>query len=552
MRIYFLLFICMLFAFEIITQDQTVGLLEYIEDDISDGYTLIFPRKQSSVFLLNNCGEIVHEWKDDDGFVPNNAVYLMSNGNLVKCKKKEVGTSIGTGGGGFFVEIRSWENDLIWSYELNNENARLHHDVEVLPSGNILMIAWEKKTLEEAEASGKNITELNSNQFFPDFIFEVNPILDQIVWEWHAWDHLIQDYDSTKSNYGIIRNHPELIDINFGDNDGSNDWDWLHINAIDYNEELDQIIVCVPYFNELWIIDHSTTTEEAASHVGGNSGKGGDLLYRVGNPRSYQRGGVSDQILFFPHDAHWANEFVEESETSVNELFVFNNKVPGGYSKMERFIAPMDYDSMAYLLSDSVYMPSLFKNSITHPDSFSFYSPGQSSVQLLTNNNILACSGTTGQIVEISPLNKIVWEYIVPFKAGDQVTQGTELEPMDNITFRAFKYPTYYSAFDGKELSSKGFIELNPTIDYCDRLVGNDDVHSDQINIYPNPVFEILFFETEVKKKTSFNIYNLIGVKVYSNILDEETRQFDISCLTTGIYFLKINGQKAIKLIKAH
>ena len=36
----------------------------------------------------------------------------------------------------------------------------------------------------------------------------------EIVWEWHAWDHLIQDFDSKRENYGDVTAHPERIDIN--------------------------------------------------------------------------------------------------------------------------------------------------------------------------------------------------------------------------------------------------------------------------------------------------------------------------------------------------
>ena len=81
--------------------------------------------------------------------------------------------------------------------------------------------------------------------------------------------------------------------------------DWLHINAVAYNAELDQIMLSVFEFSEIWVIDHSTTTAEAAGHEGGKYGKGGDLLYRWGNPRAYRAGTVKDQKLFGQHNAHW-------------------------------------------------------------------------------------------------------------------------------------------------------------------------------------------------------------------------------------------------------
>ena len=98
----------------------------------------------------------------------------------------------------------------------------------------------------------------------------------------HVWDHLIQDFDPSKANYGDVEDHPELVDINFG----SYSSDWLHSNSIDYNEEFDQILLSVHNFHEIWIIDHSTTTEEAAGHTGGNSGKGGDIRIPLGKSKS--------------------------------------------------------------------------------------------------------------------------------------------------------------------------------------------------------------------------------------------------------------------------
>ena len=82
----------------------------------------------------------------------------------------------------------------------------------------------------------------------------------------------------------------------------------MHTNAVAYNAELDQIMLSIHAFSEVWIIDHGTTTEEAASHSGGKRGKGGDLLYRWGNPRAYRTGTNVDQRLFAQHNAHWIPE----------------------------------------------------------------------------------------------------------------------------------------------------------------------------------------------------------------------------------------------------
>jgi hypothetical protein len=110
------------------------------------------------------------------------------------------------------------------------------------------MTAWEYKTEEEALTAGRNPLLLSDKQLWPDHIIEVRPIgYDQgeNVWEWYAWDHLIQDYDPTKENYGNVSAHPELIDINIPIDTA----DWMHTNSIDYNAKYDQILISIHNFN---------------------------------------------------------------------------------------------------------------------------------------------------------------------------------------------------------------------------------------------------------------------------------------------------------------
>ena len=73
-------------------------------------------------------------------------------------------------------------------------------------------------------------------EMWPTAIFEVEPsgpTGGNVVWEWHLWDHLIQDADPTKENYGVVGDHPELMDVNLGEVSGIGGGDWDHANAID-------------------------------------------------------------------------------------------------------------------------------------------------------------------------------------------------------------------------------------------------------------------------------------------------------------------------------
>ncbi len=106
---------------------------------------------------------------------------------------------------------------------------------------------------------------------------------------------------------------------------------------------LDQILISVHNFSEIWVIDHSTTTAEAASHSGGNSGMGGDLLYRWGNPAAYDSGSSADQQLFVQHDAQW----IGNGLPGAGNILIFNNgqgRPDGDYSSVDEIVPPVASD----------------------------------------------------------------------------------------------------------------------------------------------------------------------------------------------------------------
>ena len=105
----------------------------------------------------------------------------------------------------------------------------------------------ETKSPAEAVAAGANPDFVSARGIWNEKLVEVRPIYPdggEIVWEWSPWEHLIQDYDPGKANYGVVAEHPELIDINFilrqvftteRQNLRHQGRDWLHANGIDYN-----------------------------------------------------------------------------------------------------------------------------------------------------------------------------------------------------------------------------------------------------------------------------------------------------------------------------
>jgi hypothetical protein len=223
-----------------------------------------------------------------------------------------------------------------------------------------------------------------------DKIVEIKPIgadSAEVVWEWKFIDHLIQDVDSTKPNFGLVSNHPELLDVNF-DNGYLNDW--THVNAVDYNADLDQIIISARHLNEIYIIDHSTTTAEAASNVGGNSNMGGNFLWRRGNPQVYQQGTASQQKLFLQHDAKWVGSgYLDEGKISV-----FNNG-EGQFSSVH-LIEP-NINNGSYQLTNNQFEPQDFDWTFSGSVFGELVNEDKKSGAMgLPNGNILFCETSKG------------------------------------------------------------------------------------------------------------------------------------------------------------
>jgi hypothetical protein len=399
----FLLFLVMLVAFFTpVSISKNISSMEEQRARTINGQILFAPYYSTTTYLIDKNGTINHTWSS--AYQPFTEAYWLGNGTILR--------PIISGGGG--IQKILWDGTLAWDYRYTVSGCTCHHDIKYLPNGNVLMIVWVTKTRTEAIAAGRNPSSIEGNTFTPDKIIEVKPTgptSGDVVWEWNVWDHLIQDYDSSKNNYGVVGDHPELIDINFGD---SFDFDWLHTNSLDYNSTFDQILVDIHDFDEVWVIDHSTTTEEAASHTGGHYGHGGDLLYRWGNPQAYRRGTSSDQKLFGQHDATW----IPSGHPGEGDILVFNNGYnrPGPkYSSVDEFAPPVDANGEYYLEPGSAYGPEDVTWDYTANPPTSFYSNVFSSATRLKDGNTLICSGIPGKFFEVTPDGTTVWQYSNPY-----------------------------------------------------------------------------------------------------------------------------------------
>jgi hypothetical protein len=406
------------------TPDQAVSSnVQDISNNDPRGYILFAPLRSTTTYLLDYDGDVVHTWPSQ--YNPGNAVYLLGNGNLLRTGSLRNST-FDAGGAGGIVQGIDWDGNVVWQFEYASDQHLLHHDVSIMPNGHILMIAWEYKTADEAIAAGRDPSQLSDKALWPDSLIEVDPATNQIVWEWHVWDHLIQDYDPSKANYGDPAEHPEKINLNYADMPGA---DWTHINSVDYNPELDQILVSVHNFSEIWIIDHNTTTAEAA-------GPAGDLLYRWGNPQAYGAGTQADQQLFAQHDAYW----IESGLPGAGNILVFNNgnQHIRPYSTVDEITPPLNPDGS---YSSTPVTPQWTYTAETPTD---FFAHNISGAQRLPNGDTLICNGPAGIFFEVDPSGKTVWTYTNPFGQNDG----------QSPVFRASYYTVDYPGLADKTLTA--------------------------------------------------------------------------------------------------
>ena len=442
----------------------TMGLI-YCDNRVNDGYTLFSPMSSDTTYLIDIYGREVNSWESPGGYRPGLSAYLLEDGDVLRTANlgSSAAGSFSAGGIAGRVERISWDGQLEWYWEYSTQDVRSHHDIEPMPNGNILIIAWESKSEPEAIQAGRDPSKMKDSTLWPDHIIEIEPVgtnAANIVWEWHAWDHLIQDYDSTKDNFGVVAEHPELIDINFVDITGprAGGSDWMHCNGIDYNEILDQIAISCKNMNEIYIIDHSTTIVEASGHTGGNSGKGGDILYRWGNPKSYGAGDSNDQQLFAQHDIQW----IEQGRPGEGNLIVYNNGQGRGYSSVDVIDVPLISGNYT-LNTGSAWGPESVN--WTWDIGTEMYATSISGVERLSNGNTLITYGPKGTFYEVNLEGEIVWKYISPkvssgeLHQGDPIPSGSQENTYKNNVFKIRRYASTFPGLIDKNLTPGDYLE---------------------------------------------------------------------------------------------
>ena len=334
--------------------------------------------------VINKDGEIIQEYNFENRL--GNDIERLPNGEFLGIFKPMTKTHISFGGSGGVLRRINADQQTLWQYVISSETELAHHDLERLPNGNVMTIVWEKISTEQAIALGAQ-TEV---PIYLEKLVEIDPNTDEIVWQWRSADHLIQDVDDSASTYGNIRQYPRKIDINY--NSHIEDGDWMHANGIVYDHTRDLVFMTVNFYDEVWVIDHSTTTAQASTASGGNYGVGGDLVYRFGNPAAY--GSAQPPIFDHVHHPNFSND------NNTQMLFYSN-----GETAEKSIVFELQLPAQLSLDPNTENLPAIVWQ-FSHPE---MYYRIVSGAVKLPNGNVLICEGDFG-FWEINPSGHVVWK----------------------------------------------------------------------------------------------------------------------------------------------
>ncbi len=564
-------------------------LYTYVSAQSFNGFALYNAQGSNTTYLIDENQNIAHTWNMTTSC--NYTVQIKENGNLIRGTKynnTSVFSNSNMAASGGRVQEIAPDGSIVWDYFYANSNHYSHHDLTLI-GDNVLLTAWEKKTSNELNNAGYN----NANsEKWPTHFVELEPDGNggaNIIWEWHIWDHMCQDTDAGKPNYAAnISDNPELIDINMVQSQGGpGGGDWFHVNGVDYNEDLDQIAFSSRPASEIYIIDHSTTTAEAASHSGGNSGMGGDILYRWGNPSNYGMSGaqIIDNAV---HDVRW---ITDDGRPNGGYLQIFNNSgVSNNQSAIDGIETPWDTVTNTYLrIPGQAFAPA----SYTTRYACAYSASGQSASDRMSNGNIYVNAssgqGGSGVMYEVDSLGNLIWG---PYNSQSQKGFRYEcdypgiiaLEPyMNTATSSCFSVITESWDCDGQgncydpgtgngqygSLSSCQSSCIVPTWN-CDggacvdpgtgngiyptladcqancAVVGISDLDYELFNVYPNPsnsLFNVTYFAQEIEN-VQIRILNSIGEVIFrkhvSNISGENNIALNLENVPESIYIIEL------------
>ena len=540
-----------------------------------NGYTLF--GVMGKTYLIDMEGYIVHQW--NVGTNP----HLLDNGDVLDASKSDPSGFSG------FIEL-DWNGNTVWQYNETRTGYFPHHDWtrifnKKLNAYTTLYIANKNVSQDSVLAAGANPASGTHTGVQLDAIVEVD-MSGNIVWEWWFFNHIIQDYDSTKPNYvgagKTVANYPNKININMPGNPLKSDW--LHCNSIDYNDSLGQIVINSVQ-GEFYIIDHDNTfiAGNPTGSIALAATSAGDFLYRFGDPSRYNQGSApttsstGNKQIGGSHHVHWVapglpgagniqifnnGEYLME-RVSQSYIFEVNPYYNSAKVNTGAYVNPPDagYYTWIYPDKDAMKANKLISNQVVwiycSKNDQNFYSTIGGSEQRLPNGNTLICSDTQGHLFEVSSDDStIVWEYINPVTTDGIKQIITDQYPMYNSVFRAFRFTA-----DDPELKGRTLTRTQTITDKTPNYLTPSDLLTTGVSQtiqtpklfalhqnYPNPFnpSTSISYNLPVNCKVTVDVYNMLG-QLVAKLVDAEQSVGEWKTtwnarVASGIYFYKLEA----------
>ena len=447
-----------------------------------NGYTFFGVR--SNTYLIDMEGRVAHTWP-----VGTNP-HLLTNGNVLDAFSGDVNGFAG-------LKEVDWSGNTVWQYTETRTNYSPHHDFlrifnAKLGTNTTLYIAAKSVTSNQCVAAGCNPSNSAYTNAQVDAVVEVD-MAGNVIWEWCFFDHGIQDFDASKSNYvgagKSISNYPGRLNLNLPGRPVTNDW--LHCNAIDYNTNLDQIVITAAG-GEFYVIDHGNTfvAGNPAASIALAATTNGDFLYRFGDPARYSQGSpasvapnwtvstTGNKQIGAACDAQWipgglpgAGHFLVFNNggdlfetTPQSYIFEINGNLNASGNDTGNYVNPPA--AGYYTWSAPGHDTDKQKKSMSSQITWMYYSMANqgmfshldSGIQRLPNGNTLICDSTEGHVFEVTSNGVAVWEYINPVTADGITTYKRDNWPTYNSVFRAYRFATNHPALAGHALTPQSTI----------------------------------------------------------------------------------------------
>lgn len=289
-----------------------VGLIAHDRERAFQGYTLFTPQfRGGPPLLIDMEGKVVHEWRTP---LPAGYAYLLPGGNLLAlCRTRETARRFPTWQlvrSGAVAEI-DWDGNVLWQVTHPDH----HHDARLMRNGNVLMLGIEEVPPDvAAKVRGGLPGSEHEGVMCSDKVIEMTKEGD-IVWEWHAWQHLDPEVDRITPQ--------DLRD------------EWTHANTVDELTDGD-ILVNFRNISTIAIIERRT----------------GKIRWRLGPEVLAQQHHPSllpnGNILVFDNGVHRANNPLTFSR--VLEIDPVTKRIVWSYQDRPMFNFYSPYESSAQRL----------------------------------------------------------------------------------------------------------------------------------------------------------------------------------------------------------